>query len=405
MLDDARFTDACARRDMGAVFRMLNHRGISTRRIAELAGVSQGRLYDYMNGKSRVEKPALFEEIADGLRIPGKLLRIADRPWEPHPEPPGPEERTAPAADDVTAVNAFREVDKSTGGGRVYQAVVRHLHERVARRLVASESDTQSFAAAASFSEMAGWMAHDSGRDDLAAGHLTRALHLARVSGDWSLSANIAASSSHLALQTGDALKAAHWASVGLGFAAKGPDLPALSARLLAMGARAAAAGGRPAAAVRCLAQSQEALERSPSTTHPWVSPFDTTSLASEAALAMRDMASYGKALAYAEHATESREGNRVRSLALNRINLVSIHARRNDWDAVVHHGTDLPAISPALGSVRVMRHMSCLRHQLLPHRAYPPLRELVARMDDFGRTQSLLLADLVPEHDEGAQA
>ncbi|MFJ9821042.1 hypothetical protein ACIRU3_38465 [Streptomyces sp. NPDC101151] len=46
-------------------------------------------------------------------------------------------------------------------------------------------------------------MAHDSGHDDRAAQHFARALPLARTSGDLPLAAHVAASSSHLALETG----------------------------------------------------------------------------------------------------------------------------------------------------------------------------------------------------------
>lgn len=90
LLHDERLLRACATRDMGAVFRLLNTRGLSTRRIAAVVEISQGRLYDYMNGKTRVEKLALFEQIADALHIPGALLGLARRPWEPEvaPEPP-----------------------------------------------------------------------------------------------------------------------------------------------------------------------------------------------------------------------------------------------------------------------------------------------------------------------------
>ncbi|TFV31948.1 XRE family transcriptional regulator [Streptomyces sp. T1317-0309] len=70
---------------MGAVFRMLNARGVSTRRIAAAVDITQGRLYDYMNGKSRVEKLTLFEQIADAFHIPGHLLGLARRSWEPAP--------------------------------------------------------------------------------------------------------------------------------------------------------------------------------------------------------------------------------------------------------------------------------------------------------------------------------
>ncbi|WP_253208382.1 helix-turn-helix transcriptional regulator [Streptomyces sp. YPW6] len=69
MLDDPRLLAAFAERDMGTLFRLLNHRGVSTRRLAADVGITQGRLYDYMNGKSRVEKLVLFEQIADAFHI------------------------------------------------------------------------------------------------------------------------------------------------------------------------------------------------------------------------------------------------------------------------------------------------------------------------------------------------
>ncbi|MFJ1581743.1 helix-turn-helix domain-containing protein [Streptomyces sp. NPDC088197] len=82
LLADRRLLAACAERDMGTLFRLLNHRGISTRRIAAAVDITQGRLYDYMNGKSRVEKLAIFEQIADAFQIPGHLLGLAKRAEE-----------------------------------------------------------------------------------------------------------------------------------------------------------------------------------------------------------------------------------------------------------------------------------------------------------------------------------
>ncbi|MEU3447838.1 helix-turn-helix transcriptional regulator [Streptomyces thermolilacinus] len=132
LLDDGRLLAACRDRDMGTLFRLLNHRGVSTRRIAAAVDITQGRLYDYMNGKSRVEKLSLFEQIADAFHIPGDLLGLARRPWEPvveaQPQQPG----STPDGDDLAAMDAFRIADRQTGGGRLYGAVVRHLHDRVA---------------------------------------------------------------------------------------------------------------------------------------------------------------------------------------------------------------------------------------------------------------------------------
>lgn len=170
------------------------------------------------------------------------------------------------------------------------------------------------------------------------------------------------------------------------------------------MSARAAAATGRRVAAFRSLDRAHEALERPPAAAHPWVSPFDTAALSGEAALVARDLADYDRAVAYAERAITLREAHRVRSLASNRITLVDVHARRADWDAVVHHGADLLTISPALGSVRVMRRMAALGHRLRQRCDHPPRREFAARLDDFTRTRSLLLADLIPQRGEGTE-
>ncbi|MCG5216949.1 hypothetical protein [Streptosporangium sp. KLBMP 9127] len=52
------------------------------RAIAGAAGLSAGRVHEYMTATRRVAGFELFERISDGLGIPGHLLRLADRPWE-----------------------------------------------------------------------------------------------------------------------------------------------------------------------------------------------------------------------------------------------------------------------------------------------------------------------------------
>ncbi|WP_079086382.1 hypothetical protein [Streptomyces silvensis] len=292
--------------------------------------ITQGRLYDYLNGKSRVEKLALFEQIADAFHIPGHLLGLARRAWEPAAaEPIKREPESPPDGDDLAAMDAFRAADRQTGGGRLYGAVVRHLADRVAPRLVDTGSGSQVFAVAAALTEMAGWMAHDSGQDDLASRHFSRALPLARTSGDLPLTANVAASKSHLALQTGDTSGAARWAQTGLDHAGRGPRIPSLTARLQTMQARALAAGAQRTPAVRSLEAAHDTLDGSADAAHPWLSPFDAAALASESALILRDMEQHDQALRQAEQAVTLREPGRTRSLALSRIVLVDIHVRR----------------------------------------------------------------------------
>ncbi|MFB8209702.1 MULTISPECIES: helix-turn-helix transcriptional regulator [unclassified Streptomyces] len=397
LLDNPRLLALLAERDMGALFRLLNHRGVSTRRLAAAVDITQGRLYDYMNGKSRVEKLFLFEQIADAFHIPGQLLGLARREWEPQgtAEAQGAD-RSLPDSDDLAAMNAFRTADRQTGGGRLYQAVVHHLGDRVAPRLVDADTGPQIFAAAAALTEMAGWMAHDSGRDDLAARHFTRALPLARTSGDLSLAAHVAASSSHLALQGGNASQAAHWALTGLDLAGRGPRIPVLVARLHTMHARALAAVSQCTPASRALEQAHRALSAPADADHPWLSPFDKAALASESALIMRDLGRHDQAMAHAENAVRLREDGRARSLALSRITLAAVHVHRTDLDAAIGVGHDLLGTSPTLGSVRVLRQLDELRDLLESHAGYRPVRDYLARFEDARRARMLLLADII---------
>ncbi|MEU6097753.1 helix-turn-helix transcriptional regulator [Streptomyces sp. NPDC047079] len=407
LLSDERLLRACAERDMGTVFRMLNTRGISARRIAAAVDITQGRLYDYMNGKSRVEKLTLFEQIADAFHIPGHLLGLARRPWEPAPVVAEHQRayRPAPDGDDLVAVDHFRSADRQAGGGRLYGAVVRHLTDRVAPRLVDVDSAPHVFAAAAAMTEMAGWMAHDSGHDDRAAQHFARALPLARTSGDLPLAANVTASSSHLALQNGDASRALGWARTGLDLAAQGPRIPALTARLNTMQARALAVAAQRAPAEAALDAARRDLEGAAAAEHPWLSPFDAAALASESAMIHRDLEQYDQALTYAEKSLTLREASRARSLALSRITLVDIHVRRGDLDAAVSAGHPLLSTSPTLGSVRVLQQLDEMRRLLAAHRSYRPVREYLARFDDARRARMLLLADLIPPSPGGTTA
>lgn len=84
MLDDARLIDACQQHDFGALFRLLNHRGVKIDAIARCTNNTSGRIYEYMKPKGghRIEKFSKIEDIADGLHIPGHLLGLAPRAWE-----------------------------------------------------------------------------------------------------------------------------------------------------------------------------------------------------------------------------------------------------------------------------------------------------------------------------------
>src|SRR5215469_13224174 len=88
---------------------------------------------------------------------------------------------------------------------------------------------------------MAGWMAHDAGRDAVARQHFGRSLALAGVGGDQQLSAHVLGSMSHLASHLDQPDEAIALARQGQAVLRGGPANPGLQARLLALEARAVA--------------------------------------------------------------------------------------------------------------------------------------------------------------------
>jgi transcriptional regulator with XRE-family HTH domain len=85
---------------------------------------------------------------------------------------------------DLAALQSLRTADSQIGGGYLYAAVTGYLQHTVAPRMFGTTSLTDEsgvFTAAAGLTEMAGWMAHDAGRDALAEQHFQRALGMATV--------------------------------------------------------------------------------------------------------------------------------------------------------------------------------------------------------------------------------
>ena len=79
-------------------------------------------------------------------------------------------------------VGAFQTADAQVGGGVLYGQVLRYLHAEIGPALVDPTPGTGSghlFAAGCAITELAGWMAHDAGRDDRARAHFDRAFRLA----------------------------------------------------------------------------------------------------------------------------------------------------------------------------------------------------------------------------------
>jgi tetratricopeptide (TPR) repeat protein len=67
--------EACRRRDLGAIIRLLGKHGITQGQIATLTGIAQGRLSEYKTGKRIPSASSTFESFADGLDMPSQARR------------------------------------------------------------------------------------------------------------------------------------------------------------------------------------------------------------------------------------------------------------------------------------------------------------------------------------------
>ncbi|MFV2198721.1 hypothetical protein [Nocardiopsis sp. LOL_012] len=199
---------------------------------------------------------------------------------------------------------------------------MQYLSSRVGPQLVSESSTPGTFVAAAGLTEMAGWMAHDAGRDEVAARHFQRALNLAYAGGGGALTAQAWASRAHLSLHRGETAAALVAAEQAWRHLDGGEDV-ALRGRILAMRTRAHAANGDAAHSRSSLAQAERLLtSASSASASDWTSPFDLGSLASEAARSMCDIGDYTAAAEHARHALELRTPDRVRARSLASLTL-----------------------------------------------------------------------------------
>ncbi len=67
--------DACKRRDLGAVIRVLCAHGLTQGQLAGLTGIPQGRLSEYKTHKRTPTATSTFEAFAGGLGMPPAARR------------------------------------------------------------------------------------------------------------------------------------------------------------------------------------------------------------------------------------------------------------------------------------------------------------------------------------------
>ncbi|MFD3422399.1 hypothetical protein [Streptomyces decoyicus] len=294
-------------------------------------------------------------------------------------------------------LESFRHADRQLGAGHVYSSLQQYLQTSIAVDLFGPQGRSRGadiFLAAAVLTEMAGWMAHDLGRDTEASEHFTVAFGLAHATPETSVGANVLASTSHLALQLDDADQALALARRGHERMANIEPIPMLTAHLHAMEGRAQARIGNDAAAQRALETAQATLEDTSAAPPPhWVAPFDQAALASETALALRDLGMLSAATVEAERAVALRGEDRARSRAFSQSALAGLLVQSGDLEAACATGVQLLAACEPLGSSRVTEHLYALSRALTPFRDVHQVQDVLEQLVHVNRRRSALLA------------
>lgn len=299
---------------------------------------------------------------------------------------------------DLVTMQAFRSADRQIGGGHLYATVLSYLQHTVGPRLfgaTGSGHKQSAFTAASALTEMAGWMAHDAGRDGTAKQHFQRSLDFATLGGDSQLTAHVMGSISHLALHQGEPAEAIHLARQGQAVLTAGPPSPGLTARLLAMEARALAAlpAPQPAKCGSTLLRAEQALdedeEESPS---PWISRFDEGSLASEAARSLRHLGQLEAATRQAKRIIELRPSSHARSRAFGQLLLALLLVAQGEPEQaciVAHQALDS---TQSLSSYLVAQQLRELANLLQPYRANPPIARFLSTLANALAERSWIL-------------
>ncbi|MFH8368598.1 transcriptional regulator [Streptomyces sp. NPDC018031] len=297
---------------------------------------------------------------------------------------------------DVAAVRATTEaiveLDHRYGSGHVRPVVVHYLNSVVSGLLAGSYREPvgrELFAAVARLTELAGYMAVDTGQPGLAQRYYIQALRLAQAAGDRGYGGYVlAASMSHLAAQLGNPREIAQLARAAQE-GARGQVPPRAEAMFHAAEARGHALLGDARAAESASGRAQQALDRAEAAADSgddpqWISHFDRSYLADELAHCHRDLGQAESARQRAEETLAGLPEGRVRRRAIATLLLATAQVQQRDVEQACHTGTRAVELLGSLRSNRGAEYLDDLQQRLEPFRDEPVVREFGERLEVY---------------------
>ncbi|GGP60842.1 transcriptional regulator [Streptomyces sp. L500] len=295
---------------------------------------------------------------------------------------------------DVEAVRATTEalveLDHRYGSGHVRPVVVHYLNSVVSGLLAGSYREAvgrELFAAVARLTELAGYMAVDTGQPGLAQRYYIQALRLAQAAGDRGYGGYVlAASMSHLAASLGNPREIAQLAKAAQE-GARGHVPPRAEAMFYAAEARGHALLGDARSCQVVASRAVSRLEAADSGREsgdepPWIRHFDQAYLSDELAHCHRDLGQAEPARRHAEDALAAHPPGRVRRRAIDLLLLATAHVQQREVEEAVATGSRALELLGTLRSNRGAEYLDDFQQRLEPYRDEPVVREFGARME-----------------------
>jgi hypothetical protein len=291
---------------------------------------------------------------------------------------------------DVAAVRAMTQalvdLDHRFGSGHVRPVLVHYLNSVVSGLLGGSYRESvgrELFGAVARLTELAGYMAVDTGQPGLAQRYYIQALRLAQAAGDRGYGGYVlAASMSHLAAQLGSPREIAQLARAAQE-GARGHVTPRAEAMFLAAEARGHALMGDARAFHTVAGRALTAMERAGSADDPvWIGHFDEAYLADELAHGHRDLGEAAEAGRCAAEALNAHPESRARRRAIGLVLLATSQVQLREVEQACHTGTKAVELLGTLRSNRGAEYLDDLQQRLEPYRDEPAVREFGARVE-----------------------
>ncbi|MFI9806473.1 transcriptional regulator [Streptomyces sp. NPDC052301] len=345
--------------------------------VCELWRSDVGRR-DFLSGSS-VAASALVEPSRDWL-ISAPDAQVARQA--------GPRVGQADVAAVRSMTQALTDLDHQFGSGHVRPVVVHYLNSVVSGLLAGSYREVvgrELFAAVARLTELAGYMAVDTGQPGLAQRYYIQSLRLAQAAGDRGYGGYVlAASMSHLAAQLGNPREISQLARAAQE-GARGQVTPRVEAMFHAAEARGHALLGDARAAQASIARAVAAMEQADASSGDdpaWIRHFDEAYLADELAHCARDLGQSEQAARYAEQSLAGHPEARARRRAIGYVLLATAQVQQREVEQACSTGLKAVELLETLRSNRGAEYLEDLQQRLEPFREEAVVREFGARLD-----------------------